>query len=373
MAAPAQARRAVGVLLAGAGLILVSLAFDSSSLFVPGIAFVLLGVGSWAWVAVVSKGASVDRVLHSDRVIEGDPFEATVEVRGGPLGVAGAEIQDPLAGAPLLLRGGGRAATVRVVARFDRRGLRIVPPPSLVVRDPLMLAQRHGLCLTSVQQVLVLPRTERVSWRNGGGAERFSSPGALSRAHVTIAVEFDGLRPYQPGTPASRIHWPAFARGAGLLERRLRGDDDFRPLVILDVRGELALERIDAAVRAAASLTLELARTGGCLLLVPGERRATAVEPDLASWPSVHARLALVEGGPDAPAPTLMAARSRLGPVLYVTAAPLERPPAVLGGGSVVLVMPVGPAPRGVRASFDVSGCQGFAVGSRSRIRELAV
>jgi uncharacterized protein (DUF58 family) len=372
MDAPAGSRRAAGVLASGVVLILVALTFDSRSLFVPGIAFALLGLGAWLWVMIVAHGASVDRELHSDRVVEEDPLEATVKVSGGVFGVAGAEIWDPLAGAPLLLRGGGRTATVRVVARFDRRGLRSVPPPRIVIRDPLMLAQREAKCVAPTQQVLVLPRTERVVWRNGSGAERFSVPGAPSRAHVTIAVEVDGLRPYQPGTPASRIHWPAFARGAGLLERRLRGDDDFRPLVILDLRGNVPTGHVDAAVRAAASLTLELARSGGCLLLTSGVRRAIAVESDLASWPAVHARLALEEGGPGAPAPALIAARSRLGPVLYVSAAPIDRAPAALGTGTAVLVVPAGSGPRGSRPSFEVSGCEGFLLGARSRVPEAA-
>jgi uncharacterized protein (DUF58 family) len=259
-----------------------------------------------------------------------------------------------------------------VIARFEGRGLRIVPPPTLVIRDPLMLARRQARCVGSSQQVLVLPRTERVRWSRGSGGDRFSAPGAPSRAQVTVAVEVDGLRPYQPGTPASRIHWPALARGAGLLERRLHGDDDFRPLVILDVRGDLPTEQVDCAVRAAASLTVELARAGGCLLLAPGERRAVAVERDLASWPAAHARLALVEGGPGSPAPTLIATRGRLGPALYVSAAAIERPPGALGVGAVVLVVPAGSLPRGMRASFEVSGCQGFVVGARSRTRERA-
>lgn len=370
--APTGARRAVGVLIAGAALILIALTFDAAPLFVSGIAFVLIGSGAWVWVLLVSSGARIDRRLFADRVIEDDPLEATIEVHGGVFGVAGAEILEPLAAAPVVLRGGGRSATIRVIARFEGRGLRIVPPPTLVIRDPLMLARRHARCVAGSQQVLVLPRIERVRWSRGSGGERLSAPGAPSRAQVTVAVEVDGLRPYQPGTPASRIHWPALARGAGLLERRLRGDDDFRPLVILDVRGDLPTEQVDCAVRAAASLTVELARAGGCLLLAPGERRAVAIERDLASWPAAHARLALVEGGPGSPAPTLIATRGRLGPALYVSAAPIERPPGALGVGAVVLVVPAGSLPRGMRASFEVSGCQGFVVGARSRTRERA-
>jgi uncharacterized protein (DUF58 family) len=368
----ASSRRAAGVALSGAGLIVLALAFDSALLFVPGAAFALLGIGAWTWVRLVAGTASVDRVLHTERVVEDDPFEATLEVRGGPLGVAGIEVLDPLAGQPLLFHGRGRSATVRVVARFDRRGLRIVPAPVLVIRDPLMLSLRNGHALSGDQQVLVLPRLERVRWLGGDGGARLSAVAARSRAMLTAAVEIDGLRPYRPGTPASRIYWPGLARGVGLLERRLRGDDDIRPFVILDLRGAVATEHADAAVRAAASLTFHLARTSGCLLLEPGERRATGLEPDLVGWPAVHARLALVESGPGSPAPMLSAARSRIGPVLYVTAAPLDRPPAALGLHSVVLVVPAGTGTHRVRPAFEVAGCLGYPLVARSRAPEAA-
>lgn len=374
----ASSRRAGGVALSGVGLILVALAFDSSLLFVPGAAFVLLGIGAWAWVRLVAAAATVERVLHAERVVEEDPFEATLEVHGGLLGVAGIEVLDPLAGKPLLFRGRGRVATVRVVARFDRRGLRIVPAPALVIRDPLMLALRHGRTVSSAQQVLVLPRIERIRWLGGDGGARLSAVAARSRAMLTAAVEIDGLRPYRPGAPASRIYWPALARGAGLMERRLRGDDDIRPFVILDLRGAVAEEHADAAVRAAASLTYHLARSSGCLLLEPGERRATSLEPDLVGWPAIHARLALLESGLRSPAPTLSAARSRIGPVLYVTAAPIDRPPAALRLHSVVLVVPARAregaesGPSRVRAAFEVAGCLGYPLLARSRAPEAA-
>jgi hypothetical protein len=147
------------------------------------------------------------------------------------------------------------------------------------------------------------------------------------------------------------------------------------PLVVLDARGTGPIEHLDAAVRAAASLTLELARTGGCKLLLPGFRRALAVETDLASWPVAHTRLALVEGGPEARAPSPTALRAALGPLFYVTAQPLQRLPASAGrelrnASSIVLVLPA--ATEGEvngRASFAVSGCHGFIVGARDKAR----
>ncbi len=190
------------------------------------------------------------------------------------------------------------------------------------------------------------------------------------------ATDVDGLRPYQRGTPASRISWPALARGAGLLERRLRADPDTSPLVVLDARCSGPEEQVDAAVRAAASLTLALARAGGCDLLLPGDRRPVRIESNLSAWTGMHVRLALVEGGPDAPAPWL-SFRSRVGRVFFV-AAEADGLPAALSRGdhrAGVLVLPLGLTPS-VRheISFEVSGCRGYLLGQAAerRARERA-
>jgi len=363
-------RRATGVALGGILLTLVAFTFDASPLFVPGVAFTLLGLAVPAWVALSASGATVGRRLHADRVVEEQPLEATIVVRRGPLGLPGAAIRDPLAGEPVSLRDalspvrGSRTATVHVVARFPRRGLRAVPAPTLVVRDPLGLASTIRRARTVTQEVLVLPRTELVIWSERGHGDRRHASGAAAPSDPLAAVDVDGLRPYRRGTPASRIHWPALARGAGLLERRLQADGETRPLVVLDARGAGPGEHLDAAVRAAASLTLELARRGGCMLLLPGDRRALSIEPDLAAWPTAHVRLALVTGGPGTPAPRL-GSGGRLSRVFYVAAQRLDRLPAVLAGPGrrgCVLVVPRALAEQSTaRPSFAVAGCYGFA------------
>jgi uncharacterized protein (DUF58 family) len=239
-----------------------------------------------------------------------------------------------------------------------------------VVRDPLELAECVRASSGAPQDVLVLPRTEAVNWTQVGGASAASAASRM-RADLLAAVEVDGLREYRPGTPASRIHWPALARGRGLLERRLRVDGDTLPLVVLDASGTPVEERLDAAVRAAASLTLELARARGCKLLLPGIRRAIAV--DSSSWSTAHARLALVEGGPDARPPSPAGVRAGLGPLFYVTAQPIDRLPVSLAreagaASTAMLVVPSELAAAGLgRPSFAVSGCVGFVLGASRR------
>jgi uncharacterized protein (DUF58 family) len=364
-------RRALVVACSGILLTLAAFTFDAAPLFVPGFAFTLLGTVTPLWVWVSARSATVERRMLAERVVEGEPVEATIEVRRGPLGLPGGEVLDPLAATPvslsrpLSLLSGGHKAEVRVVARFARRGLRQLEPPSLIVRDMIELTSICCPGTGAVQELLVLPRVEPIQWsaRDGGRGSDGADP-RRAQEHLA-AVDVDGLRPYRPGTPASRIHWAALARGAGLLERRLRTDGDLRPLVVLDARGSGPPEHLDAAVRAAASLTLELARRGGCRLLLPGERRAIAVEPDLVSWPALHARLALIDGGPASRPPALRPG-TRFGSLFYVAAQSLERPPAALanaGGAAFMLVLPAAIGRRAAgAASFEVAGCRGYAI-----------
>jgi uncharacterized protein (DUF58 family) len=370
-----ELRRAAGVAAAGVLLTLGAFTFNTAPLFVAGFAFVLIGVLTPAWVWASARSARVTRRLLADRVLEGEPVEAMIEVQRGRLGLPGGEVIDPLAGTPvslsrpLSLIAGGAKAEVRVVARFARRGLRRLEPPALVVSDMLGLATRTKPGAGATEELLVLPRTEPVRWTARDRGHRAEGSDARLADEPLAAVDIDGLRPYRPGTPASRIHWAALARGAGLLERRLRADGETRPLIVLDARCSGPSEHLDAAVRAAASLTLELARHGGCRVLLPGERRAVAVEADLLNWPGVHARLAMVEGGTRT-RPPVLGAGAKLGPILYVAAQPLERLPAAMSGSAAsycLIVLPEEIAPRQLGApSFAVSGCRGFALRART-------
>jgi uncharacterized protein (DUF58 family) len=373
-------RRAGAVAVAGLALILVALLFDAAPVFVPGIALVVLGVVAPAGVQLAARAAGIERQLDSDRVVEDEPIEATIEVSRGHWGLPGAAVLDPLAGKPVLLYApmsllsGSQSASVRIVARFPRRGIRRIDPPTLVVSDALELARVVRVSPSPPQELLVLPRTERVRWAAGAG-EKWRRAAGMASVEPMGATEVDGLRPYRQGTPASRIHWPALARGAGLLERRLQADTDSRPLVVLDARGSGPPEHLDAAVRAAASLVLELGRRVGCGLLLPGEHRPLEVEPDLTAWPIAQTKLALIEGGPETRAPGL-APGARSAQVVYVAATSLARlPPGLLGAGvrAAVLVVPTPLITQSMHdATFEVAGCVGFVVGIGRRRRERA-
>jgi uncharacterized protein (DUF58 family) len=376
-----SARRAAAVALSGVGLLVMAFAFEARPLFVPAVALIGIGAIAPAWVWCAARGASARRILAAHEIVEDQALQAKIEVRRSVLGLPGAEVIDPLTSSRFALSGplspirGGRSACVDVVAQFPRRGEHLLAEPSLEVSDPLELARVSARTAVASQQVLVLPRVEPVRWLSGERSLRLDSVEGDQASEMMAAVDLDGLRPYRVGTPASRIHWPALARGAGLIERRLRADGDNRPLIVLDASlAGASQELLDAAVRAAASLALELGRAGGCALLLPGDQRPTTIDTELARWPAAYRRLARVTARGGSARPALGPTRSRSGPVLYVTPTPSERLAAALtasGGGGAVLVVPhgeiVGGRPRGVRGrvrpAFEVSGCRGFALG----------
>jgi uncharacterized protein (DUF58 family) len=349
-------RSALGCAVLGLLLLLVAGTFDAEPLYVTGSALVLLGAGAWIWIRIGAVGARITREVGARSVLEEEPLEVRIDVAAGRLPLPPGWIEEPLLPEPVRYRAGRRRARVRVEVTFARRGRRRLEPPSLVLRDPFGLAQRtvtgeHG------DELLVLPRIFRVQATAGGG----DSLAVHARAALIAAAEteIDGLRPHREGAPASRIHWPALARGAGLMERKLISEADSRPLVILDPRGAASPEALDAAVRAAGSLAVHFARRQGSALLLPGDRRAAVIEKDLLAWPQAHVRLALVD---DRTGPSLVAAQNRRGLVVMVAARVVDRPPRGLGRtpGGCLLVVP-SPLP-GRRAVIEVAGCHGYVL-----------
>ena len=214
--------------------------------------------------------------------------------------------------------------------------------------------------------VLVLPRIEPVR-RAGGGAgdasrdpaQRYRRASSGRAEDASTDPELDGLRPYRQGSPASRIYWPALARGDELLERRLEPAGGSGPLVVLDASGDPeAEEQLDRAVRATASICRRLAELGGCELLLaagrtaPGNRCAAR---DHGMRRTLHSPSSTTHGAPSvgelAPGSSVIwvcGARSRPAPAgerlrtSLPAALPLQ-PSRVRGGGMLAATRSVEP------------------------------
>ena len=358
--------RAIATAFLGVGLCLAAATFDTPSLYLPGVALTLLAAGAAVWVPLAAAGASVKRSPGPPRVVEDEPYPLRVELRSGVLPPPGGELIEPLLGWPVPIAGRW-SRRVRINVRFSRRGRRRLEPGRLVIRDPLRMCERvvEG---EDEGEVLVLPRIEPVNTPGGGGAgagDRTgigAEPGLAGRRLDAAAaeLEIDGLRSYREGSPASRIHWPSVARHGEMLERRLVAELDSAPLIVLDPSAPASPEALDMAVRAAGSLCVHLARTTGCAILLPGDRRPVEIGHDMGAWPSVHVRLALVQEG--AP-PSAAALAPRGGAVLWVTAADVVAAPRALERlpAAARFVVAPGPPPGGTKV-FEVAGCTGCRV-----------
>jgi uncharacterized protein (DUF58 family) len=354
-----DARGALRIGGLGIALLVAAAIFDCEPLFVPAAALIALAVLASVWVVLGFTGSSLERTVTARRVLEDEPVRARLHARGGPIGLIGAVVEDPLLGPrPFTLGGAERSHDVAVDARFHRRGRREIGPPSLLFADPAGLVKVRRVAAVQPISLLVLPRIEPVESAGGGIGGDGTGAGGRRVGAAGAEVEMDGLRPAQPGTAASRIHWPALARGAGLMERRLRPESDARPLVALDARSPAGEEELNAAVRAVASLAIHLAHHGGCALLLPGDRRPTTLDADLHGWSVQHVRLALLEGG-HGPAPSSLA--TRRGPVLLVLAhVPGRAPRALTSSPSSKRILVVPGAMAGRRLAFTVAGCSAY-------------
>jgi uncharacterized protein (DUF58 family) len=351
-------KRAAGTAALGAALGLSGLLFALPSLLIPGLALLLLSLAASAWVRLGARRSRLRVGVHPAHVEEGQPVTVTASThlrRWSPP----AELVVPSLGRSEMA-GSGRLE-LALEARFERRGRRTLGPARVSFQDPLGLATVRGR--ESFAEVLVLPRVEPVRPGRRSGLEGLDGSAGRSAGPE---LEFDTLQRHRTGSPASRIHWPTVARGGELMERRLSPEADSRPLVILDATVPASDESLDRAVRAAASLCRALASAAGCRLVLPGDRRATAVEPDLRAWPAAHARLALVDAGDAPPAlPRTVGASA----VFWVLASRRPAPRALQRAVTAhrYLVTPGRPPAGG--AAFTVAGCAGVRL---ERVRARA-
>jgi uncharacterized protein (DUF58 family) len=341
--------------------------FDLPTLYVPAIALGLLVLGTRAWVEVAARGARMRTFPGPPTIEEQRPYPLRLRLDWGRVPPPAGELSHPGLQDPVPV-GAGSQPEVVAELRFSRWGPREIAPATVLVHDPLHL-HRRVVESGPGQRVLVLPRTGPVlaPVEGNGGAPELGSGGlgtrAGGRAGQPIEPEIDGLRPWRPGTPASRVHWPSLARTGELLERGLTGGGDSCPLVVLDRCRASDPEALLTAVRAAASLCLHLARAGGCSLLIPGESRVLSIDRGLRSWPGAHARLALVD--PELPV--------RADPPPGASTIFWVSPEGGMGAGEVGrnghrdgYLVTAAEIP-GVLPAFRVAGCRGYPLASATR------
>jgi uncharacterized protein (DUF58 family) len=274
-------KRPLGLLLAAAALAVLAGAMPAPALMPVALGLALVTVAACAAVTLAAGRVTVTRTLAVREAREHEPIRLEFEVGGLWRLPVTLEARDS-AGAWTPL-GGGLELTV------PRRGAHRLAPSQLRVRDRLGIAHRR-LTAGQPERLLILPAPQRGLLRAPATGPAAGDP------------EPDGLQPYAPGIPMTRIHWPTLARGAGLHARRVASGPHELPLVVIDTSGALQPGAIDWAARAAAGHVQRLAHNGGCRVRLPGDRRETTVA-DPGAWRALHRRLALLAPAPATPAP----------------------------------------------------------------------
>ena len=316
-------KRPVAALACAAGAGAVAAIMDSRALFALAIGFVLLVSTAWLVLAASARWVTVERRLGPTEVQEDGSIRVGFTVRGPAWLPTRVEVEDH-AGGWVEVPPSGLALELTV----RRPGMYWLAPSKIRWCDTIGMFERPGLA-GHAHRLLILP------------APRGESQVYSLQSDSTDDPEPQGLKPYVPGMPLTRIHWPTLARGAGLQARHIAPPPDRLPLLVVDVAGATTLEALDWAVRVAAGRILRLARTGGCRVLLPGETTPTSVIGVGGDWRRLHRRLATLASDGAAcngPSPPALAGTIRVRAVN----APKALPPAP-------------PLPRGV---FSASGCR---------------
>jgi uncharacterized protein (DUF58 family) len=283
-----------------------------------GLALIYLGA-AWAGTRAQERILITRRLLHHE-IVEGR--KAALEFDLGGLDGLPVSVEYACQCGEWHELGAGRQTVSWVI---DRPGPHTVGPSPIRIRDDLGLFTRE-LLVGDPEPLLVLPDPEDAA------AHR-----RLSGADMAHDPEPDGLRQYVRGTPVNRIHWKTVARGGEMMERRFTTARDELPLLLVDTTGAPHASAVDWVAREAAGQALALARSGGCRVMLPGDRTPTTLLDPVSGWATLHRRLAnLAEGGPQ-----LMQGTSLSDAMLVrAAAAPAHRlrargalPPGFIGNG----------------------------------------
>jgi uncharacterized protein (DUF58 family) len=307
-------KRGLAAELLGFALLLTAVVLGSVALFAFALGLLIVVAGCLLATALGGRRVRVTRTVDQTEVVEGRPLALRFSVRGLRGLPVHAEIRVEDGTWQRLEGGAAKRLTI------ERPGAHLIGPSAVRVRDDLRLFSRH-LSAGAPAVVLVLPAPASAGVQPlPQGADPGGDP------------EPDGLQPYSRGTPVGRIHWPSVARAGEWQERRVVSAPRGMPLVVVDLSGAASEEAVDWTLRAAAGQIHGLARTGGCQVLLPGERLPMPVENVVEGWPAVHRRLASVRGTRDAVAPAVPATAVHIRAAQAPPVQPLARrlPPEVV-------------------------------------------
>ena len=94
-------KRAAGSAALGAVLLLCAATFAIRSMYIPGVTFLVLGVGFAIWVTLAAGGAKLEREPGPPTIEEDAPWPLKIVVTPGVVPPPGGEVVEPLLKMPL--------------------------------------------------------------------------------------------------------------------------------------------------------------------------------------------------------------------------------------------------------------------------------
>jgi uncharacterized protein (DUF58 family) len=252
-------REGTGVLFLAVAVFLLATNLMSGLLYVLDALLVSLLVVGAATSLRPLRGLRATRDAPA-RGVEGEPLRlgvALLPAHGGRFlivedGWAGSRARTLVPAAP---RETATAASVQVTPA--RRGRWAFAPLEILSRGPLgLVAARRRFALPG--QITVWPRARPVPPQALEHLAPVLDASAAAR-RTRQREDLYGMRDYQPGDEIRRIHWRSSARRGALVVREFERPVDAAVTLVVDLDRRQAPARLDAGVRAAASI-LRVAR-----------------------------------------------------------------------------------------------------------------
>jgi uncharacterized protein (DUF58 family) len=283
--------------------------------------------------------------------------------------------------------GQGWRRHVTYQVRSDVRGQFEIGPMTVRVSDPFGLVELGRAFRTTVP-LTVTPRTVPLPQIPLGGAWTGSGDNR-PRAFATGSAEDVTVREYRRGDDLRRVHWRSSARVGELMVRREEQPWQSRATVFLDNRsrvhrGQGIASSLEAAVSAAASISLHLAHRGFAVRLVTasGEDPSSAWhtrDTDLNTAPLLEA-LAVVQALPQPRLETDWLSEPTHGGLVVAIFGSLEAPDLPVlrrmqhhAGSAMALALDVeawtgGPGTGGAAPMLTRQGWRAAPLGPRDRL-----
>ncbi|HEX2697276.1 MAG TPA: DUF58 domain-containing protein, partial [Anaerolineales bacterium] len=239
-------RTLVALLILGGlfGSLITGSAFYSHILYLG----LILLIGAWIWVHVVTRSLYLTRQADFARASVGDIFKEQFEVvNKSRLPGLWVEMYNEM---PLPTAAGSRLLTrlkprekQSYIARtwLTRRGGFPIGPTVLTVSDPLGLF-RIQKSFPAEKSLVILPMIFPI-------ATFLSPPGLLPggqvirRKTMDVTPHASGVREYIPGDPMKRIHWPTSARRGQLMVKEFEQDPQAEVWLFLDAQQKVQAQK----------------------------------------------------------------------------------------------------------------------------------